>query len=525
MLRAVLALALLGFVGLLWNVSSSPTPSVVQYHKDLNIASHRSSGWLKHLFGNPVPIQVEPVKEHPAHPTLSEERLKPNTSRPIPHIGKSRIPIAGDNQYEERPLPSLNEAFDRLVPRLRAIQDAHSEVPREHDLGAPIFPPFLTQTLKERYLHLGPEFDHERQQWVPGTEKRYFVVAVCRQVAGMLADWFATWTVLADFLGPESLAFSLHEGASDDGSAFLLEEMRNHLLFLGVPPENIHVTTGQPHVDWEVGHRIELLARMRNAVMQPFYDSDGLAPDGVPWSALVWHNDVYFGAGHMLELLHQHYTQDADMTCGWDHAGKWFYDGWVGRDIEGDLYTPFPVPEEDQPKPQKLFPSSPISRERHERLLPYQVFTGWNGMTVLSPTPFFAPYYVRFRRGTPRRSDQKEGEEECQASESQFIPLDFWKWGFGRIQTVPGVHLTYGKGDAKLRGWVEYPQPEPGYSEAITWRDEPPKKVRCHDWPDKIGKNYWAWDNVRWVDPPALEIPDRRRRKPSKDKAVPWKKS
>lgn len=33
----------------------------------------------------------------------------------------------------------------------------------------------------------------------------------------MLADWFAAWTVLADFLGPESLVFSLLEGDSADG--------------------------------------------------------------------------------------------------------------------------------------------------------------------------------------------------------------------------------------------------------------------------------------------------------------------
>jgi hypothetical protein len=42
------------------------------------------------------------------------------------------------------------------------------------------------------------------------------------------------------------------------------------------------------------------------------------------------------------------------MTCGWDHAGRWFYDGWVGRDMSGDLYTPFPVKEEDKDLPQKV---------------------------------------------------------------------------------------------------------------------------------------------------------------------------
>jgi hypothetical protein len=34
---------------------------------------------------------------------------------------------------------------------------------------------------------------------------------------GMLGDWFAAWTVMADFLGPETMVFSLHEGDSADG--------------------------------------------------------------------------------------------------------------------------------------------------------------------------------------------------------------------------------------------------------------------------------------------------------------------
>ena len=90
--------------------------------------------------------------------------------------------------------------------------------------------------------------------------------------------------------------------------------------------------------------------------MKPFYDSlpSGLTPDGKPWSAIVYYNDVYLSGTHFLELLHQHFMQDADMTCGWDHAGRWFYDGWVGRDMSGDLYTPFPVKEEDKDLPQKV---------------------------------------------------------------------------------------------------------------------------------------------------------------------------
>lgn len=46
------------------------------------------------------------------------------------------------------------------------------------------------------------------------------------------------------------------------------------------------------------------------------------------------------------------------------------------------------------------------------------------------------------------------------------------QYGFGRVQVVPGVHACYGKEDAMMRGWVEWPQPEEGFSEMIDWQDE-----------------------------------------------------
>lgn len=83
--------------------------------------------------------------------------------------------------------------------------------------------------------------------------------------------------------------------------------MRTHLLNIGVPPANIHIRTLLPPIDWEGHHRIELLADMRNAGMKPFYDTlpSGLAPDGNPWTGIIFYNDVYLGAGHVLELMHQ----------------------------------------------------------------------------------------------------------------------------------------------------------------------------------------------------------------------------
>lgn len=145
------------------------------------------------------------------------------------------------------------------------------------------------------------------------------------------------------------------EKEADGGSGLIISEvMRDHLLFIGVPPENIHIKTHLAPIDWEQHHRIEMLADMRNAGMQPFYDAKtpGAAPDGVPYTGIVWYNDVYLSATHFLELMHYHLKHDADMTAGWDHAGRYFYDGWVGRDMSGDLYTPFPVKEEDKDRPQ-----------------------------------------------------------------------------------------------------------------------------------------------------------------------------
>jgi hypothetical protein len=136
----------------------------------------------------------------------------------------------------------------------------------------------------------------------------------------------------------------------------------------------------------------------------------------------------------------------------------------------------------------------------------------------MRPDPFLPPYNVRFRRGAPTNLPPDAphnailgSDVECQASESAFISWDFWKYGFGRIMVVPGVHATYGKDDARIRGWLEFPNPEePDWPEQVEWDDEcvkrqratepcahvrrPPRKIRCHDWPDKPGKGWWAWD-------------------------------
>ncbi len=89
---------------------------------------------------------------------------------------------------------------------------------------------------------------------------------------------------------------------------------------------------------------------------------------------------------------------------------------------------PYWIPSED------LFPTSPSSLSHYRSLQPFPVYSSWNGLAVLSPTPFLPPHNVRFRR-----SDHAPGE--CAASECGLVAQDFWRVGFGRVQVVPSVQV------------------------------------------------------------------------------------
>jgi hypothetical protein len=67
---------------------------------------------------------------------------------------------------------------------LRAVKERHQNIPREHELWQPIFPPFLTDGLQERFWHLREEWDESAKTWKHTGERRYMLVTVCKQVAG-----------------------------------------------------------------------------------------------------------------------------------------------------------------------------------------------------------------------------------------------------------------------------------------------------------------------------------------------------
>lgn len=68
------------------------------------------------------------------------------------------------------------------------------------------------------------------------------------------------------------------------------------------------------------------------------------------------------------------------MTCAWDllWGNSYFYDTWVGRDIHtGDLFQK--MGETWDPRPEEeLFPTSPKTKERFDKGLPFQAAGCWN---------------------------------------------------------------------------------------------------------------------------------------------------
>jgi len=134
-----------------------------------------------------------------------EKAPKPNTStpRPLPRVNTTRarenfgtsrivIPNSSPEEYTTAALPTLEEAFAHLEPVLRAVKEKHQNIPREHELWAPIFPPFLTDDMQERFWHLREEWDEGTKTWKHTGEKRFLLVTVCKQVAGeFLFPWFS----------------------------------------------------------------------------------------------------------------------------------------------------------------------------------------------------------------------------------------------------------------------------------------------------------------------------------------------
>jgi len=193
--RLLGVISLLGFIVFLVQVSKDgPEEGLwdASSYSDRRGSSPHSNGGLG-VVKKRIEALRNPVYTAPSLPPVSSGRVaRPNLARqnytlPRPtHEGVSRKAVIGaPDKYTTAPLPTIDEAWAWLHPRLREIKKKVPSIPREHQLWNPVFSPALTEEMKLRFTHLRMDWDEETQEWVQA-KKRYYFTTICRQVAGEL---------------------------------------------------------------------------------------------------------------------------------------------------------------------------------------------------------------------------------------------------------------------------------------------------------------------------------------------------
>ena len=97
-----------------------------------------------------------------------------------------------------------------------------------------------------------------------------------------------------------------------------------------------------------------------------------------------------------------------------------------------------PAPEgQTKPVPQ-LLPYDEVDRVRMDELLPLQVFSCWNGATVIDANAFLQPHNIRFRTAKNDLDEHGKSKEVTEkASECFLASVDLWKAKMGKILVVP----------------------------------------------------------------------------------------
>ncbi|KAK5660562.1 hypothetical protein OQA88_13113 [Cercophora sp. LCS_1] len=341
---------------------------------------------------------------------------------------------------------------------------------------------------------------------IPTSPTRKYLFALnLRQCIGLLPRLMGSILEAITFLGPENCALSVVEGNSNDGTLEVLRLLTTPLDDLSIP---YYLVTNT--LDPTNGDRIKKLAILRALALEPLTgpspvppptrDSDGvhnspeantywsvpqpeLRPTFAPDTTVIFINDVAACAEDLLELAYQRTLQNADMTCAMDWAhGKddynektnipFFYDAWIGRDINGEIFFEIDPETTDWKNATNLFPHEPVARQALSVGASFQVFACWNGAVAFGAEPIMTKE-VEFRWAKGK---------ECFAGEVQLFCKDLWMAGRGKIAVVPSVNLQYsdkrGTMIKKQRGYVSDYVKKGTTDGRIEWRG-PPEKVKC----------------------------------------------
>ncbi|KAK4140755.1 glycosyltransferase [Dichotomopilus funicola] len=307
---------------------------------------------------------------------------------------------------------------------------------------------------------------------------RYFFALNLRNNLPILPQLLSSILSAALFLGPQQCALSIVEGNSPDGTADILSALQPLLVNTLHLRTFLAVDNGIDPLSEGVD-RFAALANLRNLALAPLTTGD--PSHYTPDATVIFLNDVAACPDDILELLHQRRRQDAHMACALDWTSSdpsFFYDVYVARTLQGDLFFPITPETAGWEHSGELMWSDPVAKGRMERHEPFQVFSCWNGAVVFTAQPLVEGR-VKFRGARKEKG-------ECRQGEVQAFCKDLWWNGFGRIMVVPTVNLEYsvemGRKVKEERGYVtdlvKGEKKESNGEGKMEWMG-PPEKVLC----------------------------------------------
>ncbi|KAI5481196.1 GDP-Man:alpha-1,3-mannosyltransferase, glycosyltransferase family 69 protein [Pseudohyphozyma bogoriensis] len=367
--------------------------------------------------------------------------------------------------------------------------------PVQEERYAPLKPGYRKSS-KTRHGNRG---DAKTTHDKPRHHLNYFIVANLYSSSNVLPSLISAIHAVTSSLDPKRFHVSIYENGSDDETPHQLYLFAQVLERLGV---GYTIESSTKKKNFKPDERIEGLAALRNEAMRPLYES----PKGT-FDRVLFLNDVHVCEADLLELLLQHEVQGADMSCGMDYKlldipefedyplelKTNFYDVWVARTMEGLPFYKIKYPTGDWELPSLPLPHS-ASRGLLHSLLPFQVFSCFNGVTVLDASLFYRPNSIRFR--SEANSDR---ESEC-----FLLCKEIWRT-YSPLSS-PGLPLTgyelseyeTARNDRNVTAWTGDVE---GRGRGLVGLDK--EMIKWQTWPPKLVASfpYGHWDEEAWVPP------------------------
>lgn len=256
-----------------------------------------------------------------------------------------------------------------------------------------------------------------------GNEKVYIASIHWNNEAILRSHWIPAVLDLVQEIGRENVYISVQESGSWDDSKGALRELDNKLGALGVRRRIVLDSTthadeiAKPH-EGKTGwihtervaagekelRRIPYLARLRNEVMEPFYELQGNGSER--FEKVLWLNDVVFTTKDVRNLFATRGGEYA-AACSLDFSKQ-----------DGHLYDTFAL--RDSEGREQVMAKWPYFRARESRRAvkanhPVPVASCWNGMVVMDAEPFYdVESPLAFRGISDSLADSHlEGSECC----------------------------------------------------------------------------------------------------------------